>query len=129
MPGTTREARSTITASVIDEVMQSLLPKVSAAHLTTSAAGAPLRASAASAANCSIVRASLSAVMQHLWDHSRPKSNTVHANYGGHANLYGSPLNLLPVGFVTVSDLAHREPQGDTRYSGPTHITRRAIAS
>src|SRR5215469_8512307 len=106
MPGTTREARSTITASVIDEVMQSLLPKVCAAHLTTSVAGAPLRASAASAANCSIVRASLSAVMRHFQsrvrcDHSRPKRHRMHANYGGHANLDGSPLNLLPVGFVT----------------------------
>src|SRR5215472_4808664 len=102
MPGTSREARSTITASVIDEVMQSLLPNVRAAHLTTSAAGAPLRASAASAANCSIARASLSAVMRRVlatqlvatqpWDHSRPKRHTVHANSEGHANLGGSLL-------------------------------------
>src|SRR5215469_5119379 len=110
MPGTTREARSTITASVIDEVMQSLLPNVRAAHLTTSVAGAPLRASAASAANCSIVRASLSAVMPRVcatehWNHSRPKWHTVHANSEGHANLDGSP-HLLPVGFVFTSGLA-----------------------
>src|SRR6185437_961281 len=100
MPGTSRDTRSTMTASVIDEVMQSLSPNVRDAHMITSAADAPSRASAASAANCSIVRASLSAVMLDPWHHSRPKRHTVHANSEGHANLDGSLL----ISCLSVSD-------------------------
>src|SRR5690606_27617476 len=51
MPGFTRLARSIISASAIDEVMQSLSSKVSAAQLSTSCGVADSRSRPASAAN------------------------------------------------------------------------------